>query len=488
YGASAIGMLASPHSTLEELALAADLVRGLGSDNIDSRLRQTDFSADGQRAGIPWLGMDICDIAGLDAVLVVGSQLRKDHPLFAQRLRQAAKQGTKVFTINAFADQSLISLTGEWVVVPSSWEQTLAELLVALSELKKVPMPVGWSHVQPSIDTRTKAQILIEQANTAIFLGNACVQHPAFSRLAVLAEAIADLLGGKLGYLTEAANTVGAHVAGAVPRLQGLNAAQMLSGSNNPLKAMLLLNTEPDFDSADGQQARTALQNIPFVVALSVFRSTVSAYANIILPITPFTETSGTFINCEGRAQSFQACTKANGDSRPAWKVLRVLGNLLNLPGFDADSSEEVKQRVLPGVDGELRAGRLDNHIRRAVPVAALILSEPSSHGLERIAEVPIYRADVLVRRSQPLQETRDSSIPLVRVHPETAALHGLTDGAAVNVSAQGKSGAQSTIRFDAGVAKGAVRFAAGHEISLNAGALYEHLEVSAVMQEARQV
>jgi NADH-quinone oxidoreductase subunit G len=367
------------------------------------------------------------------------------------------------------------------------WEQTLAELLVAVSELKNVPMPTGWSHVQPSIDTRTAAQLLIEQANTAIFLGNACVQHPSFARLAMLAEAIADLLGGQLGYLTEAANTVGAQVAGAVPRLQGLNAAQMLSDSNNPLKAMLLLNTEPDFDSADGQQARTALQNIPFVVALSVFRSTVSAYANIILPITPFTETSGTFINCEGRVQSFQACTKANGDSRPAWKVLRALGNLLNLPGFDANSSEDVKQRILSGVDGELRASGLDNHIRRSVPIAAPLISEPGPHALERIAEVPIYRADVLVRRSQPLQETRDSGIPVVRIHPETAALQDLTDGAAVNVSAQGKSAGQSTIRFDAGVAKGAVRFAAGYEISLSAGALYEHLELSAVMQEMRQ-
>ncbi len=469
-GANTIGVLASPSSTLEELALAGKLVRGLGSNNIDVRLRQSDFSLDASRQGAPWLGMPVADISTLDRVLVVGSFLRKDHPLVAQRLRQTAKRGAKVFSLNATCENWLVKMAGQLTVAPSQWESTLAQLIVAVAAAKGVTAPAAFAGLAASAQVSAIAAQLVTGQTPGVLIGNAAVQHPSYARLAVLLQTLAELLGAKWGYLTESANTVGAYVAGAVPSADGKNAAQMLAGG---MKSLILLNTEPDLDSADGQQALTTLTETPFVVALTSFKSRVSQYANIILPITPFTETSGTFISAEGRVQSFQACVRPAGQARPGWKVLRVLGNLLGLSGFDANSSDDIKKSVLTGDV----ADRLNNASSAPlqVPVTA------TAQGLERIADVSIYATDALVRRAESLQLTKDAKAPVAHIHPQTLQTLNLGSATAVAVAMNGHPGAQLPWVADDTVAVGAIRIAAGRLQTLPVGPLFGSVQVSAV-------
>lgn len=404
HGAESIGTLASPHSTLEELYLAASLMRGIGSDNIDYRLRNAEF-AKGQ--GVRWLGTSIASLSTLHRVLIVGSNLRKDHPLFAQRIRQAARKGCVVNAINSVVE---LAATDAWampianaaVADSGAWVQFLADVASAIATEKGVTAPVA-GH---ATDTgKAIAKSLLGGERKAILLGNAAAHHANASSLLALANWIGVQTGASVGYLTEAANTVGAQLAGAMPLGKGLNAGQMLGGQ---LKAVVLLNTEPEFDSAPGAKAIAALNAAQMVVTLSPFKANMS-FSDVLLPIAPFTETPGTFVNAEGRVQSFHAVVKPLGDARPAWKVLRVLANLLGLPGFDFESS----QQVLKQVSGmEAVADRLSN-----VSDAVIALTN-SNQAIPSVAN--IYQLDSLVRRATSLQLTADArGVPVAQVSPE---------------------------------------------------------------------
>ncbi|MEO7500890.1 MAG: NADH-quinone oxidoreductase subunit NuoG, partial [Casimicrobiaceae bacterium] len=343
HGPASLGTLVSPHATLEELALAARLTRALGSDNVDFRLRQTDFADDGMRDGIPWLGMPVADIATLDRVLVIGSFLRKDHPLIAQRLRQAAKKRCEVSSLHSVDDDWLLPVKHKAIVAPSQIVRALAEIVVAAATHAGKAVPAALSGLEPAPASAAIAASLVAGKKSAVWLGNLAVQHPAASQLAALAQALADVTGATLGVLTEAADTVGAYVARALPQRtgadRGLDAQAMLA---EPRKAYLLCHVEPELDCANPVAARAALEKAELVVVMSPFRHG-TAYADVLLPVAPFTETSGTFVNCEGRAQSFHGVVRPLGETRPLWKVLRVLGTLLGKPGFDFDTSEEVR-------------------------------------------------------------------------------------------------------------------------------------------------
>ena len=401
HGARAIGALVSPHSTVEELFLAGALVRGLGSDNIDHRLRHADFTP---ATGVHWLGLPIASLSTLQRVLVLGSNLRKDHPLFAQRIRQATRKGAVVSSVNsenelAGADAWAMSVAHRVTAAPGHWLEALANIAVAVAAEVGVAAPV-----QGEATTAAKAiaKSLLSGERKAILLGNAAAHHVQASQLLALAQWLGAQTGASVGYLTEAANTVGAQWVGAQPAADGLNAAQMLAGG---LKATVLLNTEPEFDSAVGAQAARLGQGVDsMVVTLSPFKANM-AFSDVLLPIAPFTETSGTFVNAEGRIQSFHAVVKPQGDARPAWKVLRVLGNLLGLPGFDFESSQD----VLTHVGGEkgvaashVAAERLDN----GTAVAIQAVPEISS-AVPVVAA--IYALDGLVRRATSLQLTADA-------------------------------------------------------------------------------
>src|SRR3954467_12483568 len=298
-----IGILASPHSTLEELFLASKLGAA------DFRLRHSDFSADGKREGIPWLGMPITELATLDRVLVVGSFLRKDHPLIAHRLRQAAKRGTQIHMLHSVDDDWLMKIASKKIVPPS-------EIVAALSSF---------------------AGMLKEGKNAAVLLGNFAQQHPQAAQI----HAAAQALGVKVGFLGEAANSVGGYVA-------GLPTAPV--DSILAKKAFVLLNVEPELDCADAHAATAALRRAQFVISLSAYKTGLD-YAHVLLPIAPFTETAGSFVSTEGRLQSFRATVNPLGEARPGWKVLRVLGTMLGRPGFELDDVEEVRAACLGGRD-----------------------------------------------------------------------------------------------------------------------------------------
>jgi len=486
HGGPAIATLASPHSTLEELHLAQKLTRALGSDNIDFRLRQSDFSADataGESGKAPWLGMSIADFAALERVLVVGSFLRKDHPLLAQRLRQSIKHGTEVSILHSAGDELLITLANESVVAPSRLPRALAEIVVAAAAAAGQPVPAALDGIEASDTAKAIAASLAGGSRKGVFLGNFAQQHPQAAQLHALAQALAELTGARLGFLTEAANTVGGYLSGALPSAGGLNAAAMMDAADGASpKAFLLLHAEPELDTADPASARAALAAAEFVVALSPFKHGAVDYADVLLPVAPFTETPGTFVNCEGRAQVFNAVVPTQADARPAWKVLRVLGSMLGLADFDYDSIEAVR-RELPSQDQI--SSRLSNATRIALD--ARVVSPSAGNGgngsgvmAERVADVPIYFTDPLVRRAPSLQKTRDARPPLARVNAATLRALKLTEGAAARVRQAGGE-AMMKIEVDASVPDGCVRVAAAHASTSMLGPMFGPIGVEPV-------
>ena len=466
FGAHSIGALGSAHSTSEELYLLAKLMRGLGSDNIDHRTRHADFSSPAAAGSARWLGTSIASLSSLQRVLVVGSFLRKDHPLFAQRLRQASKKGCKVHSLNAVHDDWLMNMAAGITAAPCAWLTSLAEIASAIAASTGAVAP---SSVEPSQAAKDIAASLLTGERKAVLLGNAAAQHPEAAALLSLANWIANATGASVGYLTEAANTVGAQWVGAVPAAAGLNASQMLSGG---LKACVLMNVEPAFDAANPSAAIKVLASTNMVVALTSFKTAALDCADVLLPIAPFTETSGTFVNAEGRVQSFHGVVKPLGDTRPAWKVLRVLGNMLGLDGFNFETSEDVRTAALGDLSNV--AARLNN-----TSAAAIAFAAPQT-GLERIADVPIYATDALVRRAAGLQHTADAAAVAVSVSSALWQQLGLNAGDSVHVAADG---AHTTlpVKLDASLAVTAVRVPAGHAATAPLGAMFGALTVEKV-------
>jgi NADH-quinone oxidoreductase subunit G len=405
HGVSAIGALVSPHSTLEELYLAGALVRGMGSTNIDYRMRNAEFEPAANR--VRWLGMAVSELSTLQRVLVVGSNLRKDHPLFAQRIRQAAKVGCEINAVGLGSEAWAMPIRNAAISAPSSWVQTLADVATAIA------MDAGISAPCPGRATEVAIRIaksLLGGERKAVLLGNGAAHHAQASALLMLANWIGDRTGAKVGYLTEAANTVGAQIVNAVPGAGGLNAAQMLSGG---LKATLLLNVEPEFDSAGGRAAVSALSQSEMVVTFSPFKANME-FSDVVLPVAPFTETPGTFVNAEGRVQSFHAVVKPLGETRPAWKVLRALANILELPGFDFESAQE----VLASVHTDHTEGATHVPSDRLSNLLHGVMTADSASGEPCVAD--IYQLDSIVRRATSLQMTADG-----RIHTTLTVVQG---------------------------------------------------------------
>ncbi|MBI3371813.1 MAG: NADH-quinone oxidoreductase subunit G [Betaproteobacteria bacterium] len=444
-GGAAIGGLATPHSTLEELSQLGRLMRGLGSENVDFRLRQSDFSADGQLAGIPWLGMSVAGLDELDRVLVVGSFLRKDHPLIAQRLRQVGKRCGQISILHSADDDLLMKVAHKLIVSPSEFPAALASIAQGATGAAAA--------ILESLKSGEKK---------AILLGNFAQQHAQAAQIHALAQALAETTGAALGFLGEAANSVGGYLAGCVPTGQAgaMNARSMLE---QPRKAYLLLNAEPELDCGNPQAALAAMRSAELVVALSAFDHRAREYANVMLPIAPFTETAGTFISTEGRLQGFHGCVRPAGEARPGWKVLRVLGSMLGIAGFDEISPEQVRDACLAGKDV---ASRLSNATRVEVSVA-----QATAGGLQRVADVPIYFADALVRRAPSLQRTKDAQVPHAGMNAGTLAALGLSAGQPVRVR-QGDGSAELVAALDAGLPDQCVRVAAAHSSTASLGAM----------------
>ncbi len=464
HGADAIASVATPYATLEELALLGKLTRGLGSKNVDFRLRQSDAIPDAEFR--PWLGMAIADVAKLKRVLVIGSHLRKDHPLLSAKLRGAVQRGAKLSLLNASEGNPLMAVASKITAAPSEWIAELAGVAVAVAQAKGITPPTEWVAVQPSDTAREIAASLLSGEPRAILLGNAAAQHPQAAQLHAVAQWIAQHADATLGYLTEGANTVGGYLANANGAL-----AQDLFAT--PRKAYVLLHAEPELDAANPQQARAALAQAEMVVALSPYKHGLD-YADVLLPVAPFSETSGTFVNAEGRAQSFNGSVRPLGDTRPGWKVLRVLGNLLELQGFDYDASEQIRTEVLGAstIDGLDLTAKLNNVASQPLPVPA-----PSVQGLQRVADVPTYFSDAIVRRAESLQQTADARPPRAILSTPVAQQLGVSEGASVRVT-QGAGAAVLACEVDARLPANVVRVAAGHPSTAALGAMFGAISV----------
>ena len=513
-----LGVLAAASSTLEELALAARLGRALGTDSIDHRVRQHDFSIDPVREGAPWLGMPVAAVDGLQRLFLIGGLLRNDSPLLSVRVRKAAGRGAQISILQAVGEDPLMPLHAQVVLAPSQWITVLHDVARLVAEKRSVALPEAFSKrvrsVPEQFDIMTLAARiadsltaeLAESATStvpkAIWLGQGAMRHAQAGAIHQLAAWIAQQCGASLGVVGDSANSVGAWLAGCVPLAGGLNAQAMLEHAR---RGYLLVNLEPQLDSSDPFAFDHALSHAETVVALSAYRSeSLLARSHVLLPVTPFTETSGTYVSCEGRAQSFNGVVKPQGDARPGWKVLRVLGSMFGAPGFDAiDRSEQVRDDVLGGQglastprhEAEpLRAG-LNNGLKGSVHGSAQATAHasayPTAHAssdtaahasqLERIAELPLYSVDGIVRRSDALQATRAARTPQALVSSVTLAALGLAAGDEVLVahhqqsaqplSALPEAGARLTLAVDDRLPSGCVRVDGGHPSTVAAGA-----------------
>lgn len=474
HGKDAIGVLASPHSTTEELYLVQKLARSFGVNNIDYRLRRSDFSSDAAQQGVQWLGSSIVELAAANAMLVIGSTLRQEQPLLASRLRQAVKKGAQLNIVHVADDELLTTLHGKLIVSPAALVNALSQVLKAVVAAKAGETSLDLAAVEVSADAQRIADSLCAAEVAALVLGNVAQHHPAFGQLWSLAQEIARLTGARFGLLAEAANSVGAELAGVLPQRgamgasveAGLNAAAMVAA---PRKAYVLLNTEVEFDSYNPHATVAAMKQAETVIALTAFKADgLLDYADVLLPIAPFSETAGSFVNMEGTLQSFNGVVRPLGETRPAWKVLRVLGNMLNLDGFDYNSAEEVRAELL--AKGAV-ADALNNQLSQvsANPV--------SQSGLVRIGEVPLYQADALCRRAVSLQQTQAAAVPVATVSGKQLAALGLSAGSTVLVR-QGQAEIRVAIDADDALPDGVVRLATAHPTTVALGGMFDPIEI----------
>jgi len=449
------GWLMAPNATLEELYLAARIARALGCDNIDHRLRQQDFRADAADPLFPWLGLPIAELSRQKAILLIGSHIRQEQPLLAHRIRQAALNGAEVLGLNPLRLE-LNHRASQIQSAPARMVSDLAAIARALVARGSGILADLIGASEPTAVHESFAQALQQaQGQGVVLLGALACAHPDYSLLKALAGLIAEVAGVRLGYLPAAANSIGAHLAGAHPAIlpgahpaptPGLAVGAMLE---KPLGALVLWGLEPDRDLIDPARALAACEQAEFVVACSAFDSpSLRAAADVLLPIGAFAETSGTFVNAGGTWQSFQGAVPPPGEARPGWKVLRVLGNLLDLSGFDYRDGLEVREEL-----AALCTAAIPDNTPRALQVVSAPRLVPGS-GLSRVGTVPCYALDPLVRRAPALARMPGAEFA-VWLHPDQAAELGLADGDRVRIT-QGEAEAEAPLLLDPGIAVGA--------------------------------
>ncbi len=473
HAARQLGALAGYGATTEEFYLLQKLLRGLGSNNIDHRLRQLDLSTQEAIPAFPWLGQALADLDNLDAALLVGSNVRKEQPLVALRLRKAARGGARLMAVNPVDYDFNFPLAARRVVDPAAMSQELIAIAQSLLELNGEQAPEGFAALAAGVvvldEHRLMARNLKDAAQAAVMVGNTVAYHPQQGALLMLASLVARLSGARFGILSEGGNSAGAWLAGAVPHRRaggeasdsaGLDWRGMVSGG---LKGYVVLNVEPELDCIDGAAARAALAAAECVVALTpCVTDAMRDYADVLLPIALFPETSGTQVNVEGRWQGFAGCTTPPGQVRPGWKVLRVLGNLCNLDGFDYDASDEVRNELEAACSAVLPSSKLVWKAPAALPTRG--------SGLSRIIDYPIYSVDGMVRRSAALQNTPDATAGVARLNAAMAAQYGVATAARVRVTQSGGTCVLPLV-LDERVPNGCVHVPAGVATSAMLGA-----------------
>jgi len=481
-----LGVLLKTNCTMEEGYLAKKLTKAIGCGNIDHRLRRSDYRLDGHFYGSSWMGCNISDVDSMDRFLIVGSHLRNEQPLLAHRVRNAVKNGARMTLINPMDDDQFIPSYHKVVTSMDDMVLSLAKILKAVSGLQRLSLclPKSLNDLLATIQVDEQSQEIAEtlaglgkdydlvSPKSVVWLGHIAQHHQRYSELYSLCEAIASLCGATFGVLSEGANRVGLDLARVLPSRGALNAKSMFEQAR---KAYLLLNVEPELDCANPTLANAALAKADFVVALTPFKSDALKHADVLLPIAPFTETSGTFMSMEGRVQSFAACVRPLGETRPAWKVLRVLANMLGVCGFDYESSEQVKDELFGGEKpSKVVWNRLNNNLTELSEVTIA----KKTNKLQRLGEVPPYMVDNVVRRATSLQKTKKSQQLAVSMHPNLMKKLKLAEGDKVKVSQQGASVVLPAMP-DIGLPEVTVRVPAGRAETAALGDMMGEIEVS---------
>jgi NADH-quinone oxidoreductase subunit G len=467
HGADALAAIAHPISSVEELHLLQKVVRAMGSDRVETRLRQTDVRGS---ATAPWLGMPIANLSQLDRAFVIGSFLRKEQPLIAARLRTATKRGLQISRMDAGGDDWLMPSLGI-AAAPSRWTAVLTEVASAIAKANASQLPAGIQGGAISKEAQAIADSLLTGSNKALFLGSAAIAHPHASNLHVLAQFIADQTGATFGFLPVGGNAVAAPLLQAVQQKPNSGIDSVLDGS---ARAVLLLNVEPLSDLSNPEQSRTALSKADTVIALSAFASSeLLELADVLLPITPFTESVGSFINAAGTVQTIQPSVRPLADARPAWKVLRAMGSLLGLNGFLLNTPEEVC--------GEALAKPIAERLNNRFTAALSLTQEQVVNGLERVTDLPIYGVDAILRRAPALQLTRDAkNAHRLGLNAKTFAELNLKEGDLVAIT-QGANTVQMPAMLESQLAAGSVRMSASTPASAKLGAMFGPITVNRV-------
>ena len=472
HGAESIAALGSATATIEEQYLLQKLMRALGSNNVDHRLTQTDFNDQKRAPVMPWLGMSLEDLEQASAGLLIGSNVRKEQPLAALRLRKASLNGANISFINPRVYP--MNFDPQYNIGASPRDMLLHALAVAVAcDCKEEVVNRIASQVTVTDVHREIAKQLKESDKSVVLLGNSSVMHPNYSDLRAIASCIAQATGATLGYLPEGGNTAGAWLAGCVPHRSaggfetehtGLNAAEML---NAPLKTIVLMGVEPRYEQINAARARKLLKDTTMVIISTHLSRHAVEHANIVLPSAAFTETAGTFVNATGAWQMFNGTAAPPGEGRPAWKILRVLGNQLELEGFDYESAEDVRDEL----KSLCRDIRLDNSY--TLDNIELPSSYDTGAGLLRCGDLPAYKSDMLVRRARSLQKTADAQQSCVVLNSSDMSALNLTENAVVNAEQNGDT-VMLKVKQDDGVPQGCAWLPMGSMDLAGFGCLFE--------------
>ena len=439
-GVDQLGAISSPNSTTEEQYLLQKLLREIGSGNVDHRINQLDFSDQNGEPAFPSLGQTIQELEKNNAILLVGSNVRADQPLAALRIRNAALQGAAVMAVNQVDYNFNFPLAAKKTSSPAKILGELGSVLKAVCKVTAADMPAGLEALLSNVSFDQTHEIIAQKLhaskNTTVILGHDGFAHTHFSSIRAIAGQIAKLTSSKLGYLSDGCNSAGACLAGAVPHrgtpattdvvVTGKNLGEMFDSN---LAGYILLGVEPEADCTDAGRAMQALDAAQFVVVMNAFSSDkMKAYADVILPIAPFSETSGTYVNAEGRWQSFEGVVEPLGEARPAWKVLRVLGNLFECDGFDYVSSHEVRDELKALTQNVALSNEMEWHCPSTLEVSA--------QGIDGISDRSMYAGDGLVRRATSLQQVAQAALRKQQSRESTTeTLMRATDAGEVTLS-----------------------------------------------------
>lgn len=432
HGPEQMAAFASSSSTLEELYLLQKLMRELGVNNLDHRLQQTDFRDQEGQNTMPTSSLRYAELENQETVLILGCNIDREVPLAGIRVRKAFRNGAKIFAINSVDYDYHFSVAEKIIISPQEMALELATLVLAMvDEPSQLPADVQKLLIGLKPDAKMKAIAkALRCPNATIITGSLCENHPDAALLRTLVSLMETLTGARILRFTTGANSAGAWLAGMVPHRTVAGKAisepglDIQTALEKKLKGYFLMGVEPGFDFANPYHARQSMLAAEFVIVLSAYQNEyIQEYADVILPMAPYAETSGTYINIDKTWQTVKGALAPFGQARPAWKIMRVLANLLHCPGFEYASSEEVMQEIKECVD-MVSDSKYVPFYPESLPA--------SRNSLVRVGEWPLYRSDPIVRHATALQECAAADSACIRIHPTTANQLNLGETATV--------------------------------------------------------